>query len=145
MRTSIFGVYMHSPLHPLLVDEASRAALVCQTLPSPSLVKAVNKLSIQGCTQWNGGVITGEVFLNCRKSSGNVTSMSWYRLFNSLLPKDLQGLHTFLNPLMLSCFTHSLSSDIQSMAPCCSNCIFPDSILAGFSYTRLLVFCFARR
>lgn len=119
---------MHSPLHPLLGHEASRAALVCQTLPPPSPMKAVNKLSIQGVTQWDGGVITWKVFLNCKKSSGNVTNISWYHLFNSLFPKDLGCLHTFWNPLMLSCFTHSLPSDIQSTAHCCSNCAFPDTV-----------------
>lgn len=116
MRTRVLGVYVHSPLHPLLADVASRAALVCQTLPPPSLMKAVNKLSIQGCTQWNGGVTTWKVFLNCRKSSVNANNISWHHLFNSLFPKDLWCLHTFRKPLMLSCFTHSLPSDMPSTA-----------------------------
>lgn len=81
---------------------------MCQTLPPPSLVKAVNKLSIQGCTKRNGAVITWKEFLNYRKSSSNVTNISWYHLFNSLLPKDLWCPHTFLYPLcFLASPTHS--------------------------------------
>lgn len=138
MRTSVFGVYMHSSLHSLLGDEAFRAALVCQTLPPPSLVKAVNKLSIQGCTQWNGGVITWKLFLNCRKSSGNITNKSWYHLtpFSQRICVSLylpESSNVFwLHPL--TPYWHAIPGPLLFKFHLPWHCI-----LVSFSYTRFLV------
>lgn len=108
-------------------------------------MKAVNKLSIQGCFQWNRGVITWKVFLNCKKSSGNVTNISWYHLFNFLLPKDLQSSYLPLssNAFRLHPLTpqwHTTHSPLLLRLPLPWHCT-----LGGFNYTRLPVFCFAGR
>lgn len=129
VRASAFGEFMHSPLQPLWGAEAPRAALVCQTLPPPSLVKAVNKLSTQGCTQWNDGVVTwnGESF----GTVGNPVVMLLLYLGIICLTFFSQRIcSVFLPSWIFECFlaspTHCLVT--SSPGPICSNSIFPDTL-----------------